>query len=423
MSPSQGTIPADRVSGGPEAAGPPGAWTTRPAHRRWLEAKADALLRQFQFTSIDPAGGFFDLDIAGQPRRETPIRELVTTTRVTHCFAIAHMMGWPGAEALVRHGLAALWDLHRDTVHGGYRWQVGTGADDSKQAYGHAFVLLAASSARLAGFAEAEPILADVTKVLNERFWEARHGASAEEFTADWRPISGYRGQNANMHLTEALMAAYEATGDRAYLAKAESIADLIINRLARAAGFHVIEHFDSEWQPDRAYRGSDMFRPQGITPGHGLEWSRLIAQLHVLGGQTRSWMPDAAAALFRQAVGDGWDGPAGGFYYTLDYSQSPLIRDRLWWPCCEAVAASAFLGQLTGEWTYESWYRRVWSWMAQRLADPVHGGWYPELDDNLTPRPRFFAGKPDIYHLLQSFLIPLYRAEGSLGAMIDRAP
>lgn len=417
MSPSDSPFPAT-----PRPASPGGRWAERPTHRRWLKAQADALLRQFQFTSIDPAGGFYDLDIAGQPRRETALRELVTTTRVTHCFAIAHLLGWPGAATLVRHGLAALWNLHRDAVNGGYHWQVGPGADGSKQAYGHAFVLLAASSARMAGFAEAEPILTDVTEVLETRFWEPRHGAVAEEFTADWAPLSAYRGQNANMHLTEALMAAYEATGERLYLDRAETIADLIINRHARAAGFHVVEHFDSEWRPDHAYRGSDMFRPQGLTPGHGLEWSRLVAQLHVLGGRRRDWMPEAAASLFHQAVTDGWDPDTGGFYYTLDYNRAPLIRDRLWWPCCEAVAAAAFLGQLTGDWTYEVWYRRVWDWAAQRLADPVHGGWYPELDESLTPRPRFFTGKPDIYHLLQSFLIPLYPAEGSLGEMVRRA-
>ena len=396
-------------------------WTTRPAHRRWLAARADALLDQFQWTSIDPAGGFFDLDHAGQPRRDTPLRELVTTTRVTHCFAIAHMMGRPGSDALIRHGLAALWNLHRDTVHGGYRWQAGNGADTSKQAYGHAFVLLAASSAKMAGFAEADRILADVTEVLERHFWESRHGATAEEFAEDWSPISGYRGQNANMHLTEALMAAYEATGEATYLARAESIGDLVIGRVARAHDWHVMEHFNAEWEPDLGYWGSDMFRPFGTTPGHALEWSRLLAQLRVLGRDRQPWLAEASTALFAQAVTDGWDKTAGGFYYTLDYANAPLIRDRLWWPCCEAIAAAAFLGSHSDNPFHELWYRRVLDWMATHMTDPVHGGWHPELDDSLAPRPHFFTGKPDIYHLLQGFLIPLYAADGSLGEMVRR--
>ena len=397
-------------------------WTTRPVHRRWLENRAEALWDQFQFTSIDPAGGFFDLDSAGQPRRDTSVRELVTTTRVVHCFAIAHMLGRPGAETIVRHGLTALWTLHRDTTHGGYRWQAGAGGDPSKQAYGHAFVLLAAASAKMAGFAEADRLLEDVTEVLERRFWESEHGATAEEFAEDWSPISGYRGQNANMHLTEALMAAYEATGGRSYLDRAESIASLVIGRVARAHGWHVMEHFNAGWEPDLGYRGSDMFRPFGTTPGHALEWSRLLSQLHVLGSERLAWLPEAASGLFRQAVADGWDQASGGFYYTLDYANAPLIRDRLWWPCCEAIAAAAFLGARSGDPFYEAWYRRVLNWMTTHMADVAQGGWHPELDDSLTPRPRFFTGKPDIYHLLQSFLIPLYPAAGSLGEMVWQA-
>ena len=82
-------------------------------------------------------------------------------------------------------------------------------------------------------------MLADITDVLNTKFWEDRHNAIAEEFTVDWQALGrdDYRGQNSNMHLTEALMAAFEATGDRSYLSKAESIADLIIRRIAGSVG------------------------------------------------------------------------------------------------------------------------------------------------------------------------------------------
>ena len=69
-----------------------------------------------------------------------------------------------------------LWNGHRDATNGGYVW--GVGGDDRKQAYGHAFVLLAASSAKLVGHPDADRLLADVTEVLKTRFWEdeARRG-------------------------------------------------------------------------------------------------------------------------------------------------------------------------------------------------------------------------------------------------------
>ena len=124
---------------------------------------------------------------------------------MVHCFAIARLMGRPGADRFIDHGMEFLWNGHRDAKNGGYFWGVGEDgpSDPLKQAYGHAFVLLAASSAKVVGHPDADRLLADVSEVLRTRFWEKQHGAVAEEFAADWQPISNYRGQNSNMHLTE----------------------------------------------------------------------------------------------------------------------------------------------------------------------------------------------------------------------------
>jgi sulfoquinovose isomerase len=161
------------------------------------------------------------------------------------------------------------------------------------------------------------------------RCWRAGSGktagAIAEEFNADWTPFANYRGQNSNMHLTEALMAAFEATGDRRLSRQGRAHRDLIIRRHAGANGFRVAEHFDEEWNLDKDYRAvNEMFRPAGTTPGHSLEWARLILQLWVLGGKHHDWMPHAASELFRQSVELGWDREKGGFFYTLDWNDRP---------------------------------------------------------------------------------------------------
>ena len=96
-----------------------------------------------------------------------------------------------------------------------------------------------------------------MTQIIEERFWDKAAGATTEEYNPDWSPMGAYRGQNSNMHLTEALMAAFEATGERGYLDKAESIASLIIDRHARNEGWRVAEHFTANWEVDRAYRGT----------------------------------------------------------------------------------------------------------------------------------------------------------------------
>ena len=150
------------------------------------------------------------------------------------------------------------------------------------------------------------------------------------------------------MHLTEALMAAFEATGERAYLDKAERIADLILRQNAAAADWRVPEHFHADWSVDRDYRGSDVFRPYGYTPGHALEWTRLALQLWALGGRKLAWLPDAARRLFAQRGRARVGSARGGLYYTTEYDGAPRVRDRLWWPICEGVGAAHFLARST---------------------------------------------------------------------------
>jgi mannose/cellobiose epimerase-like protein (N-acyl-D-glucosamine 2-epimerase family) len=225
------------------------------------------------------------------------------------------------------------------------------------------------------------------------------------------------------MHLTEALMAAFEATGDRAYLDKAENIADLIIRRHAGDNGFRVAEHFDAGWKVDKEYRAvNEMFRPSGTTPGHWLEWSRLILQLWVLGGKKHDWMPTASKELFRQSIALGWDGKHGGFFYTLDWNDQPAMRHKLWWPSSEAVGAAAFLQDHAPSAFHEEWYRRVWNAIADHHLDREHGGWIEQLTEDMQPAYTLFAGKADIYHALQACLIPLYPATGSLTKVIPEA-
>ena len=390
-------------------------WTTRPWHRDWLQARANELFDLFQRNAVNPKGGFYDLDASGRPYGH--IRHLHQTSRMVHCFAIAAKLGRPGAETIVDHGMRYLWEGHRDRKSGGYCWSLDDDGfkDDSKQAYGHAFVLLAASDAAMIGHPLAKDMLADVTGVLNIRFWDEHYGAVSEEFARNWAKISDYRGQNSNMHLTEALIAAFEATHDAAYLDKAKRIATLIIRTHAASLDYVVAEHFDEQWKIDKGYKGSDMFRPAGTTPGHWLEWARLMAQLWVLDGRKEEWMIDAADKLFRSAITRGWDEVKGGFYYTLDFANQPAITHKIWWPVTEAIGAAAFLNALTPNHFYEHWYRKVWDFSAIHFIDPATGGWFPELGNDLKPIDRFFTGKPDIYHALQASLIPLFPATGSL--------
>ena len=384
----------------------------RPAHRAWLLGQAGRLVDLFRATTGGPAG-FRMLGHDGRPMfGPDEVFGIHDTTRVIHVFSLAKQMGIPGLMDGIDQGIEFLRSAYRDPAHGGYFWSVNADGPvrADKQAYGHAFVLLAASSALRVGHPQARALLDDVTQVIEARFWEDGPGAMAEEFEADWSEIGPYRGQNSNMHSTEALMAAFEATGERGYLAKAVRIAELVIDRAARAEGWRVAEHFDTGWQVNRGYDGDPMFRPAGTTPGHALEWARLLVQLNDLSGRVHGWMIEAAKGLFARAVATGWDNAHGGFVYTLDWNDRALQPLRLWWPAAEGIGAAATLMKHDGDPLAAEWYGRIWDVVAAQFIDHDRGGWYPEILPDGSPGEAIFTGKPDLYHSFQACLVPLLK-------------
>ncbi|MDN5569623.1 MAG: AGE family epimerase/isomerase, partial [Paracoccus sp. (in: a-proteobacteria)] len=275
-----------------------GIWLRNADHRAFLIADAHRALDFFD-ASIRPSGGFQVLDPAGRPLAGD-VQELHSTTRLVHSYALAQMAGRPDRAGIIDQGMAFLWKGHRDRDHGGYLWSVdGNGAvDGTKLAYGHVFVLLAASSAKMVGHPDADRLLADIAEVLDRHCWDQDAGLFRDEFTRDWQVFSNYRGMNANMHGVEALLAAYEATGEPLFLTRAGRILDFFIIGQAASHGWRIPEHYHRNWQPDHAYSGNPMFRPAGTTPGHSFEMARLLLQWWDLAGRPDGDAPAQALAL-----------------------------------------------------------------------------------------------------------------------------
>ena len=101
--------------------------------------------------------------------------------------------------------------------------------------------------------------------------------------------------------------------------------------------------------------------------------------------------------------------------FYTLDFHGRPLVRDKIWWPLCEAIGAAVFLGRVGDSAYYENWYRRLWDYVRGWVLEPSTGRWVPQLDEAGQEKTTLFSGRPDLYHALQACLIPLFKPEGSL--------
>jgi sulfoquinovose isomerase len=307
-------------------------WSSLPTHRHWLAAEADRLL-DFSRASVTP-DGFGPLDERGVLVDGAPT-ELYITTRMTYVHALAVLWGRPGSAPLVRHGIASLAGSLHDDEHGGWFTSMRNSqpVDATKNAYETSFVVLSTSAALTAGVEGALPLLEEALEVLDRHFWSAADGLSADAASTDFSVLDPYRGANANMHLTEAYLAAADALAELRYRDRALSIAGRLIDGKARRHGWRLPEHYDEDWQPLLEYHRDEPRHPRqpyGVTPGHLLEWSRLLLSLEHGLPDAPDWLLEAAVQLFDRAVADGWGAGAGGLVYTVGHDgvhRGPPVR------------------------------------------------------------------------------------------------
>lgn len=403
----------------------PGDATHRAAQRKALLAF---------MAGARTADGFGWLDNTGVVDNARPT-ELWITCRMTHVAALGMLEraiagereATEGVEApeggataapvdvreLAAHGVRSLAGPLQDPVSGGWFAAVTDGLPvmDVKQAYGHAFVILAASSATAAGVPGARALLDQALEVSLTRFWDDREGLSVEEWDSAWTTLDPYRGVNANMHTVEAYLAAGDVTGDPAWHERAGRIS-VRVAEWAAANDWRIPEHFDSDWMPMLEHhrdQPAHPFRPYGATVGHGLEWARLLLSVDAsLGEGAPAGLREAAIALYARAVADGWhaDG-APGFVYTVDWRGVPVVRERMHWVVAEAVNAAHALHQVTGDAKYAEDARTWWAYADASLIDHQHGSWHHELDASSRPSATVWQGKPDVYHAYQAALFP----------------
>jgi len=389
-------------------------------------------LLDFAARSRLPGGGFGYLGADGEVVADRPVETLIVA-RMTHVFGLAQLLDRPGADELVRHGVAALADGPlRDTERGGWRSSTD---DDTKAAYVHAFVVLAASTATTAGADGGRALLDDALAVWQGRFWDDEQGLAADEWDAGWTRLADYRGANANMHGVEATLAAADALAstDTATAGRLRNQAlrstERIVHGFARERDWRLPEHFTADWSPVPEYnrdRPADQFKPYGVTIGHQFEWARLALHVRAALGDSRegsdggNWLLADAVGLFDAATSRGWaaDGHPG-FPYTLDWDDTVVVGARLHWVLCEAVAAAAVLAEVTGEPRFGE-LGRAWRGHGEELfADPATGNWHHELTPTGEPGTGTWTGQPDAYHLAQMLLLERRPVRGSLAAAL----
>lgn len=294
-------------------------WLRDSALPLWLEAGFD-----------HSAGGFherldFDANPIALPRR------LTVQARQIFVYARAILLGWVADSGQVETAFNAMIERYRgrDGMPG-FAFTVdadGKVVDGKRDLYAHAFVILAASAYfRLTGDQKAITVADEILAFIDAEM-AAPNGGYLDHLPA---PPARLR-QNPHMHLFEALLALYEATGDAAYLGRAGEIYGLFRTRFFQPATGTIAEYYGSDWSPQDG--ANAMWEP-----GHHMEWAWLLTEYRRLTGTDTTAIVDR---LLDVAYTHGVT-PDGVIIDEVRGDGTPIKKSARTWPLTEAAKAQA---------------------------------------------------------------------------------
>jgi mannose/cellobiose epimerase-like protein (N-acyl-D-glucosamine 2-epimerase family) len=359
---------------------------------------------------LDETGGFFQSFYVDGTKFNDGFRQVVSSARmVINFMLVGKLLDRPELLKIGKHGLDYLEKVHYIAEKEKYAWTVRDHKPEDmiEQAYGYAFILAAHAAALVAGVASDASDVERVFNILEKRFWMPERGAYLDTISAEGIVDNEYRGQNSNMHMCEAMIAAYEATKDKRYLDRAKVLAATFTQKLASKADGFVWEHYTTEFEVDWDYNKTDptnIYRPWGFQPGHQNEWSKNL--LNIYRYEPESWMLERAKELFDGSWELSYDAEHGGLVYGFGPDKKWCDAEKYFWVQGESIATAALLYQATQDPKYVEKYVKLWHYVWEHWVDHKYGAWigFKMTRDNkrYNDEKAFAGGKCD-YHTMIS--------------------
>jgi mannose/cellobiose epimerase-like protein (N-acyl-D-glucosamine 2-epimerase family) len=313
-------------------------------------------------------GGFVDrLTSVGRADRLAPRRVFVQARQI-YCFAKAAKIGWyPQGREIALKALEHL--LSRAKSPDGKPGFVHTLTDDGsvldprRDSYDHAFVLLALSTVYALDRdaqvrAEIDALCAYIDGQLR-----SPHGGVIEGC-----PALTPRRQNPQMHLFEAMIAAFDATHDTVFQNRAGDFFALFLANLYDQRTKVLGEYFEDDWS---------RIEPISVEPGHQAEWVWLLKGFErITGCPTGRFRAELLASALR------YRDEATGCLVDEGNAAGEIKRySRRCWPQTEI--AKAWIAQAeSGETGAANEARAALARLERHyLRHPVAGGWFDQFD------------------------------------------
>jgi mannose/cellobiose epimerase-like protein (N-acyl-D-glucosamine 2-epimerase family) len=333
------------------------------------------------------AGGFVErLDIKGKADRTAP-RRIRVQARQIYCFAKSAQLGWyPQGREIAIRGLDYLLakakspDGRPGFVH--LLGPDGSAINLARDTYDHAFILLALATVFQLGW---DVQVGDEIKSLVaflDTGLRSPHGGFVEGI-----PATLPRRQNPHMHLFEAMIATFDATGDPVYQNRAGDLFELFIANLYDSRRQVLGEYFEEDWS---------RIEPASVEPGHQAEWVWLLKGFErITGCPTGRYRSQLLASAVRYR-----DDVTGCLFDEGDADGNIRKFTRRLWPQTEI--AKAFIAQAEAKepGAADEALKALERLYQHYLRHPVLGGWYDQFDHDNRSLVDFIPAS-SFYHIL----------------------
>ena len=324
---------------------------------------------------LPTANGFFNTAVTRDWQVLDPQPgDLVGQTRGIYVMAVGHeLTGNPAYLEQVRLGTDFLLKHFRDPLHGGWYEAVGPDGkpkNDNKRLYSQAFAIFAFAHAYRA--TQDKRYLDAALQTWSEirlRYADA-HGGYRAGTNRDFSQTKLGNSQGSIMHLFEALLALYQASGSREAFDGAESIGKFIAYRLLEGlpdGTARIPELYDEQWRPLPGARGGR------IDIGHQFEWAFLFSAAAEAG--LNPIYAGVAERLLNYAVAMGYEKGVQGVITAIS-PEGEIKRQRGWWQQAEALRALMHHAAIRGRSDLWGHVTQQTEFIRTEFLDRSNGGW-----------------------------------------------
>jgi mannose/cellobiose epimerase-like protein (N-acyl-D-glucosamine 2-epimerase family) len=313
-------------------------------------------------------GGFVErLDSEGRADQLAPRRVRVQARQI-YSFALAAQLGWyPQGREIAMKGLEYLLakakspDGRPGFVH--LLDHDGRVLNPLRDTYDHAFVLLALATVyELSGEVRIREEMDSLAAFLDSGL-RSSHGGFIEGI-----PATLPRRQNPQMHLFEAMIAAFDATHDPVYQQRAGDLFGLFVASLYDGRRQALGEYFEEDWS---------RIEPLVVEPGHQAEWVWLLKGFErITGCPTGRYR----AQLLTSALRFG-DEATGCLIDEGDVEGKVRKSTRRLWPQTEIAKAWIAQAEAGETGAADQALDALVRLHRYYLSHPVSGGWYDQFD------------------------------------------